>query len=555
LIPLQDPNLAFASLLRMTLRIVLLFVVLHVLVGFAFLKDSGPGFPLDDTWIHMVYARSFSEGGGFAYNPGQHETGITAPLWTAMLAAPVAISEAFGRHPEALAALPGVSDATAQAFNGRPDLAIRLLGGILGLLMALVGFRLAARSGLWLAWFASLALTFDATLTFDRFSGMELPLFGLCSLLFVEALIDHRERNAGLMAGILMLVRPEGLLLALLGLVWFIVRQRRGFTFLGASVLCVLPWMGYCYLLSGRPWPATFDVKAVAVLDPGALLASTGALLGDTGWGWALPLAALVGIFSLEGGRHSLGMLVLGAGSLLFVGVLLTRPLAMAGEPARVPFYWARYTHIAWPLILLLASTGLSTALRTAVAGLRCRPHYMLVLVAPLALLLFLGRDVPAHTAEMQQRFAAECLDVERLNVAAGRWIAAHTETDAVVATHDAGAVRYFGKRRTVDIFGNQAHKLLQAERKGADAARGWLLAWEPDVLAVFPAQWARDHSPELKQLWADSPPGEGAALLDGAEDYAEFFGLTQRAITFHVDEPATVPSPLHADLAIFVAP
>ena len=47
----------------------------------------------------------------------------------------------------------------------------------MGLLMALVGFRLASRSGLWLAWFTGLALTFDATLVFDRFSGMELPRF------------------------------------------------------------------------------------------------------------------------------------------------------------------------------------------------------------------------------------------------------------------------------------------------------------------------------------------------------------------------------------------
>ncbi|HWL89243.1 MAG TPA: hypothetical protein VNO21_25745, partial [Polyangiaceae bacterium] len=33
------------------------------------------GVPLDDTWIHLVYARSFAEHGRFYYNPGVQEAG------------------------------------------------------------------------------------------------------------------------------------------------------------------------------------------------------------------------------------------------------------------------------------------------------------------------------------------------------------------------------------------------------------------------------------------------------------------------------------------------
>ena len=32
-------------------------------------------FPLDDAWIHRVYSRSFAQGDGFAYNPGEQEGG------------------------------------------------------------------------------------------------------------------------------------------------------------------------------------------------------------------------------------------------------------------------------------------------------------------------------------------------------------------------------------------------------------------------------------------------------------------------------------------------
>jgi hypothetical protein len=38
--------------------------------------------------------------------------------------------------------------------------------------------------------------------------------------------------------------------------------------------------------------------------------------------------------------------------------------------------------------------------------------------------------------------------------VAAGRWVAEHLPSDALVAAFDVGAVRYFGNRRTLDLGG-----------------------------------------------------------------------------------------------------
>src|SRR5262245_35937504 len=43
-------------------------------------------FPLDDSWIHLHFARNLAEGAGFAYNPGVPVPGSTAPLWTLVLA-------------------------------------------------------------------------------------------------------------------------------------------------------------------------------------------------------------------------------------------------------------------------------------------------------------------------------------------------------------------------------------------------------------------------------------------------------------------------------------
>jgi len=43
------------------------------------------GFPLDDGWIHLQFARQLAAGEGLAFNPGRWVAGSTAPLWTALL--------------------------------------------------------------------------------------------------------------------------------------------------------------------------------------------------------------------------------------------------------------------------------------------------------------------------------------------------------------------------------------------------------------------------------------------------------------------------------------
>src|ERR687891_2362011 len=43
------------------------------------------GFPLDDAWIHLTYARNVAEHGEWAFRLGERSAGSTAPLWTVLL--------------------------------------------------------------------------------------------------------------------------------------------------------------------------------------------------------------------------------------------------------------------------------------------------------------------------------------------------------------------------------------------------------------------------------------------------------------------------------------
>jgi hypothetical protein len=46
---------------------------------------TDPGYPLDDSWIHQVFARNLAGGHGFSYNPGRAIAADTAPLWAIVL--------------------------------------------------------------------------------------------------------------------------------------------------------------------------------------------------------------------------------------------------------------------------------------------------------------------------------------------------------------------------------------------------------------------------------------------------------------------------------------
>jgi hypothetical protein len=444
---------------------------------------------------------------------------------------------------------------------------MRDLAALLGLATATVGWRLGARAGRWPAFFAGLLLTFDPLLLAGRFSGMELPLFGLLTLLIVESMLDGRTRATGWLAGLALLTRPEGMLLAGVAFVRAARRKERLTALLLPILACAVPFAAYNLWVAGHPWPNTWGNKFSADFDLGGAGLALAALVGDTGWGWAAPLLLAVGSIALAGAERALPRLLLIVSGMLLLGILLTRELPLGFDPPRLPFYWQRYALVAWPPLLLVMGAGLASLVRTAWAGTYCRPFAAIALVGPLILVGALAQRLPAHAAAVAGRFAAECAQVEAQNVAAGMWIDSHLPPDALVATHDAGAVRYFGRRAVLDIWFNNdaASSALHAEserRRGtpeqdrADKAfKSYLHARKPDALAVFPALWASGHSPEFQELMRSLPPEEAQKLTLKASDYAGFFGLTRRAAEFRVDEPATVDGPPHRVFAVYVRP
>ena len=60
--------------------------VIPILMAYSFFQILLSDYIVDDAFIHLTFARNFASGNGFAFNPGEPTYGITAPLWTLLLA-------------------------------------------------------------------------------------------------------------------------------------------------------------------------------------------------------------------------------------------------------------------------------------------------------------------------------------------------------------------------------------------------------------------------------------------------------------------------------------
>src|SRR5262249_6933206 len=145
------PALAGAPLWRDDALVVLAAaapIVLFVLRERAVAGASG--LPLDDSWIHLHFARNIAEGAGFSYNPGSPVAGSTAPLWTSLLAGAVLLA--------------GAEIWTAKAVGIACTLAASLV--TLRLVRALGGGRGASLC-------AAIALSWTGPIAWGALSGME----------------------------------------------------------------------------------------------------------------------------------------------------------------------------------------------------------------------------------------------------------------------------------------------------------------------------------------------------------------------------------------------
>ncbi len=440
------------------------------------------GFPLDDGWIHRVYARSFAYGRGFEYNAGEQEAGCTSPLW-AIVTAPTHWLEPLGTEYVVLA--------------------VKGIGVLLGLVtlfgVSRIGTLLTGspRAG------AVAACLFAATprFVFSALSGMENTLLLALWTFASYAFMLQRWSIAFALLALAPVVRPEAIMLLPLGAMLLFsgagrsVPFRRRSLLLGSSLGPSTLWCLFCLSVTRHPLPNTFYVKGHPFRLTPHLVTET--IRGITQHGYAaLPLfwIGLTVVLILivwkrsESGVEPAVLLFWLLGPAAYaIAVMGTRTVFLLG------YYWTRWIDPAAMALTATFCMGYAALLTLALESrapqsrmskMRAKRRARFFLLISTAAALALVACVPPFWRSFEDRrghLSTDARAIHLLDIRTAEWIVGNVPPDATVGVLDAGAIKYFGNRWTIDLAGlNTAD--VTFHRKSPEE-----LIAEMDWLAVFP--------------------------------------------------------------------
>jgi len=501
----------------------LALVVLWLMTGFYFGSEKVKGgypvwraLPLDDAYIHLVYARSLSERGRLEYNDGVPEAGMTSLLW-AILESPFLL---LGRQA---------------GFS--PLLAIHLQNQLLALALALAVFFWARESyaSAGIGILAAGAVLLEPALGFSRFSGMEVLLSAALLVAACFTWQQARYAGAGIFLALALLARPENILLLGLCLVAEFFRagpRRRWLLLLLPPVLAGLLWALLNYSATGRPLPNTFYVKSKLGLD----LAETGRLIR----------AMVFGLPFFHWGA-GFGLNLLGAGGLLWRRKWRALPLVVfpwllvlsVACTRDIVCLWAyvfhRYFQPCIPFLLVPWAAGAGWAARETLRLIRSRAERrgFRPAFAAAGLILVIASLIPwpGRMIHWRKLLAWNCSNIEEIQVRLGHWIAEHTQPSDRIAVYDAGAIRFYGQRRTLDLIGLNNHEI-------SAAPAAVFLREKPDYLVrpfwpgdtdPFSSNWFEYNLSPQQKIWLR------AVFTTAAERYTVTEGYPNRQTVYQI--------------------
>ncbi|MHB8629257.1 MAG: hypothetical protein ACYDBJ_27700 [Aggregatilineales bacterium] len=427
-------------------------VIIYVLYSAA---TGGIGFPLDDSWIHQVYARNLAQTSQWAFVPGVPSAGSTSPFYTMLLTIGYWLPIPYW-------------------------LWAYLLGAVALALCALVAARLAGQLSPDMPnapWFVGLLVALSWHLVWAASAGMETALFAMLCTLLVG--LTWRERSAqagvgpafgrgltvGVIGGLVTLTRPEGVMLVgLCGLFTLIAHPHKTWKEYGAWaagvclgwIVFVSPNLWFNYQMNGSPFPNTSAAKQAEI----APLRDHTPLLQRI-LDFIYPLSAGIGLLLVPGAIFALYLLAKRVRAdrreLVYwmAPVWMVAHIVLYAAELPAPFQHGRYVMPILPLFMLFGGGGtlamVGAALRwrkgqkTLQVLARTATRSLLVAATLIAFIMWgvgatvYGGDVHSINAEM---------------VTAAHWIAANIPTDTPFATHDIGAIGYFAPRQLVDLAG-----------------------------------------------------------------------------------------------------
>ncbi|MBN1475472.1 hypothetical protein JXA47_01840 [Candidatus Sumerlaeota bacterium] len=404
--------------------------------------------PVDDKFIVAVYARNIAEHGEWAFNLGEPLNASTSTLNTLLGAA---------------AGLLGLPIPAALWWISLAATAIAIF--------LLIGLTLPMPSGtLWLRCLWVSALIAASPFIAGTY-GLESSLFILAMVIIGLAVDRGQWSLAFIAAGLICLVRGEGVLIAaLLFPVAWIARRRIPLPVALWTLVPTVPWALFSWWQFGTALPSTLAAKRLqgsSGMFPGDITELLGHLLMDISPALGITLAGLA-IMALAQVRrwppsvYLFALFALIAGALLWLWQIPATSYFWYGVPFLVVALWISGEGIAAMPTLLGPRSGLVVALA-------------LIAVIPW---LESGQATWLQSGYEPKRIEAT------LYREAGQWVDAHAEPGASVAVTEIGQNGWHMRRRLIDLAGLISPEISVAIHRDLDLT-GWIRLEEPDLILL----------------------------------------------------------------------
>lgn len=420
---------------------------------------------VDDAYIYLRIAANIGNGLGWTYNVGEQANAATSATYTLLL---TAVGKLVGYGPLALGLAWGIGLA---AFACLQYLAWRpLYGRLLALLITV--------------------LVAGATRMLDSI-GMESAL--LMALVTAVALAWQRHGDSwvtGVLVGLCMLTRPEGVLVAgLVGVAHLAHTRRLPWRSALAATLLVLPWLAFAHFYFGGIGSHTAAVKAVQrsygwwATQPGFAIG----WLQQMRWPWlSLALAAAGTVLMV---RQAIQRHVTGLFCVVF-GLAQVSAYQLMGAPAGYHWYYVP-GNVAIDLSLAVLLAAACLALHQRLRGKARAWLPPLAAIAGAAVLLG-GVAVMAWRLPAAPYFAAQYRVV-------GDWLHDHGAPGDTFAATEIGYLGWHAGLKVLDIHALLHPRALPELRK-ANLHWWWDEGSRPRFVVSHDPPWHGE--PGSEQTW-----------------------------------------------------
>jgi len=403
-------------------------------------------FPLDDTYIHLVYAKNLAQGLGFSFNSGEPSIGTTSPLWVIFLAFFFYLG----------------LDIYSAAISF--SLTLFLCSG---LLVGLITKDLLSdipceeeKMVYSLPLFSASLYLLNGNIHWYLFSGMETLLFHFFSLLSIY-LYRHYGLSVktGLSLGLLLLTRiTEGTLIVAIVIV-DLFRGRKGYSGYLATVVVYLPYLISTYLVTGNFIPTTALGKTITWVDgqfrpvrtASFLLACLKYLFFYNPQIFLLLVLILLvfgsqvwvffrkrgGLKIRQGVRESYLLWVIILWGIFHVGIYAFTFRTLA--------HHLRYLSGVFPVIILLSAFSLA----------ECAKKWGFLrrwLLSPFMIAVLIITFFNLHF--WKEVYKGNIEHIQNVYIKAAEWIKGNTSPSDRIAGFDIGIVKYISNREIIDLGG-----------------------------------------------------------------------------------------------------